>query len=308
MNETVKTANEIIEQRTAEVIATEINTIKEQTQNIMLKASIEIGKRLTEAKGQLEHGEWGTWLVENVNYSTRTAQNLMKIHEEYGDLNTQSVAQLNYSKAVALLGIEAGEREQFLEENNVEEMSKRELEKAIKEKKELEQKLQEKEQESDEKQEEMQESIKELEEQLEAMEKESASHTSAEEREKLEREMHDLQSQLDEEKERAEKLEGELKESSTIPDEIKKELEELRNKTKDTRDEADIKFTVEFNTLVESFNNTLGATENVTNNENKKKYKKAIKKLMDKMSDLLEGDNTPEAPEGQTSIEDFSKV
>lgn len=32
----------------------------------------------------IEHGAWGEWLEKSVDYSQRTAQNLMKIFEEYG--------------------------------------------------------------------------------------------------------------------------------------------------------------------------------------------------------------------------------
>ena len=45
-------------------LATEINTIKQQTQSIMMTASIEIGRRLVEAKAAVGHGGWETWLKE----------------------------------------------------------------------------------------------------------------------------------------------------------------------------------------------------------------------------------------------------
>lgn len=64
--------------RTAANIAIEINTIKKQTQKVMLSASIEIGRRLSEAKSLVPHGSWGDWLERNVHYSERTAQNLIR--------------------------------------------------------------------------------------------------------------------------------------------------------------------------------------------------------------------------------------
>ena len=60
-------------------------------------------RRLVEAKGMVEHGQWGEWLEKSVDYSTRTAQNLMKIFEEYGadqiplfgdNAKTQAIADL----------------------------------------------------------------------------------------------------------------------------------------------------------------------------------------------------------------------
>ena len=63
--------------RTAEVIASEIVSIKETArttlQAIATGAAVEIGKRLKEAKSLVPYGEWGTWLKANVDYSERTA-------------------------------------------------------------------------------------------------------------------------------------------------------------------------------------------------------------------------------------------
>ncbi|WP_419874345.1 DUF3102 domain-containing protein [Candidatus Pristimantibacillus sp. PTI5] len=138
--------------RTTLIIAAEINSIKDQTRQIMLQSSIEIGRRLTEAKLMLPHGEWGGWLEDTVQYSHSTANNLMKIFEEYGwdqltlfgdNAKSQAIGNLSYTQAVALLALSAEEREQFVEENKVEDMSSRELQKMIKEKKELEKKLRE---------------------------------------------------------------------------------------------------------------------------------------------------------------------
>lgn len=136
--------------RTADVIAIEINSIKDQTKKILLANSIEIGRRLVEAKELVPHGEWETWLEKSVDYSKSTAKNLMRIFQEYGsdqislfgDVKSQALGDLNYTQAVALLGIPADEREGFIEENDIENMSTRELQKAVKER---EQALREKE-------------------------------------------------------------------------------------------------------------------------------------------------------------------
>lgn len=130
----------LIINRTPEVIAAEINSIKEQTRKVVLYNSIEIGRKLVEAKELVPHGEWGKWLEEAVDYSKSTANNLMKIFEEYGsaqitllddNLKSQAFGNLNYSQAVLLLGLPSEDREKFVEENKVDEMSTRELKKAI---------------------------------------------------------------------------------------------------------------------------------------------------------------------------------
>lgn len=129
--------------RTPELIAAEINSIKTQTRQIMLNSSIEIGRRLVEAKSLMEHGEWGEWLESSVEYSKSTANNLMRIFDAYGadqmtlllDSNAKNeiFGSLSYTQAVALLGLPEGEREAFITEHDMDSMSTRELQQAIKE-------------------------------------------------------------------------------------------------------------------------------------------------------------------------------
>lgn len=139
------TMNELLAERTPPVIAAEINRIKEETSMIMLAGALEIGRRLKEAKDLLPHGEWGKWLVESVNYSQRTANRLMQLFEEYGDKlftagagdgsNSSAPTNLTYYQAVLLLGIPEDEREQFILEHDVKNMTTRELGQALKERK-----------------------------------------------------------------------------------------------------------------------------------------------------------------------------
>ena len=128
--------------RTADIIAVEINSIKEQTMKVVISNSIEIGRRLCEAKELVEHGQWGKWLEKKVDYSKTTANNLMKIFQEYGsqqlnllgdNVKSKVYEKLTYSQAVELLGVPSEERETFIKENDVENMSTRELKKVIKE-------------------------------------------------------------------------------------------------------------------------------------------------------------------------------
>ncbi|WP_089610077.1 DUF3102 domain-containing protein [Dehalobacterium formicoaceticum] len=136
--------------RNAEQIAAEINGIKKQTRAMLLYNSIEIGRRLWEAKSYVPHGEWGTWLQESVEYSPSTAHNLMRIFEEYGaeqlslfdnNAKSQALGNLSYTQAVALLGIPQEEREEFIKDHDLDSMSTRELQKAIKERDEALKKL-----------------------------------------------------------------------------------------------------------------------------------------------------------------------
>lgn len=90
-------------------LVSEIRMITEQTKQVVLFNSIEIGRRLTEAKAMVKRGTWGTWLKERVDYSQRTANNFMKIYQEYGRNGlaekSQALANLSYTQALALIAV-----------------------------------------------------------------------------------------------------------------------------------------------------------------------------------------------------------
>lgn len=128
--------------KTPDILAAEIRTIKSQTGRMVLNASIEVGRRLTEAKAKLPHGSWGEYLKNEVDYSPSQAQNLMRVFREYGsdqqslfggEAKSQTFGRLTFSQALSLLVIpDEDEREKFVLENDVEHMSVRELNEALK--------------------------------------------------------------------------------------------------------------------------------------------------------------------------------
>lgn len=92
----------------------------------------EIGKRLSQAKNNLEHGQWLPWIEDNLGYSRKTASNLLRVYESYPNGNTSS--HLNFSKVLALTSIkDEEERKEFTENHDVEDMTVRELKAEIKE-------------------------------------------------------------------------------------------------------------------------------------------------------------------------------
>lgn len=139
--------NEIINvpmtsQRDVKTITAEIQTLQAQTQRLVLEYSIEVGRRLTEVKSMIPYGEWGTYLKEELSFSQSTANNLMRIFDEYGDdqigllganAKSQALGKLSYTKALQLLAIPAEERESFAEEHDIEHKSTREIDALIKE-------------------------------------------------------------------------------------------------------------------------------------------------------------------------------
>ena len=116
-----------VEGRTIETITDEILDAKRTGGEAILT----IGRCLIEAKDMLPHGEWLPWLNERVELSERAAQRFMRLAREWS--NPTTLSDLGASKALALLALPMEEREQFMEDHNVIDMSARQLEQAIKE-------------------------------------------------------------------------------------------------------------------------------------------------------------------------------
>ena len=95
------------------------------------EAILTIGRCLIEAKDMLSHGEWRSWLEERVEFSERSAQRFMRLAREWS--NPTALSDLGATKALTLLALPPEEREQFMDEKNVIDMSARLLEQAIKE-------------------------------------------------------------------------------------------------------------------------------------------------------------------------------
>lgn len=250
MDKVVKSNSNQTIARTPDLIAAEINNIKEQTRKMVLYNSIEIGRRLVEAKEIVGHGEWGKWLKESVEYSQRTANNLMRIFEEYGadqitllgdNSKSQAFANLNYSQAIALLELPDQERESFIKENNVEDMSTRELQKVIKEKQELEDKLKE-----------------------------------AEKKAELE---HHAWKTVSKSYDRLEKVN---EKHSKNAEKLKKELEDMKNKEELTNREVEIE---NLRTHIKNINEQLAKAETSGNNEDVEKLQTTLQEAEDKLLD-----------------------
>ena len=132
---------------TPEKLGAEIRTLTIQAERMTLHFAIEIGRRLVSAKEQVPHGGWAEWLKQETKFSQSTAGRFMKLFEEYGEdqtaifgvvENSSTLTNLSISNALALLALPETEREEFAAEVGAESMSARELEQAIREKKEAE--------------------------------------------------------------------------------------------------------------------------------------------------------------------------
>ncbi|WP_322006599.1 DUF3102 domain-containing protein [Clostridium butyricum] len=267
--------NKLSLNRTPELIAAEIVDIKNQTKKMLIYNSIEIGRRLTEAKLVVPHGEWGKWLEEKVDYSKSTANNLMNVFKEYGadqmtlldnNVKSQAFGSLSYTQAVELLKIPEEDREQFVEENNVEEMSTRELKKAIAE---LEQLKKEKD--------ELKTTVKKtldnnlsLQEKMKKLEKESTDVFS-----KLE----ESQNEVLKAREETEELKGKVKELEEKPVEVITGIDEARVKELEEQHQKEIQ---ELNSKISEAQSKLNELESKETEVIKEVDEDKIKELQDK--------------------------
>ena len=102
-----------------------------------LRAAIEIGRLLFEAKAMVEPGNWGKYIEEELPFSHSWANNYMKLYTEFGSDQTslfgdsQAYMNLRPSQALEIIRLPEGQREEFMETHDVESMSSRELKAAI---------------------------------------------------------------------------------------------------------------------------------------------------------------------------------
>lgn len=137
----------VVPERSAEVIAVEINVLKQQTALTVMQAYIKIGGLLCEVKDQIPHGGFGQWLAENVQYSVSTANNMMRIYREWTDyqqldmFNSESFEELfqgmSPTHVLALLPVPRAERAEFIEKTG-KDASVREIQEAVKAREEAE--------------------------------------------------------------------------------------------------------------------------------------------------------------------------
>lgn len=90
---------------------------------------MQLGRVFTEAKKLVPRGEWGSWLRENSGMSERRAQKLMQAYGRFG--NDERMKALDVTKVFDLLLLPQGTEEKFLENNDVEKMTSREIESAV---------------------------------------------------------------------------------------------------------------------------------------------------------------------------------
>lgn len=91
---------------------------------------LEIGKRLNQVKTMIPEGEWVSYLNYKVSFSRQTANKLMRCANEFSHDATSR--HLPLSKMFELLALPAENREEFTQNNNIEELTIKKLREKIK--------------------------------------------------------------------------------------------------------------------------------------------------------------------------------
>lgn len=139
--------NELITPNYQRKIADVTRDIRAKTGEF-LRAAIEIGRLLFEAKAMVEPGNWSKYIEEELPFSHSWANNYMKLYTEFGSDQTslfgdsQAYMNLRPSQALEIIRLPEGEREEFMQTHDVESMSSRQLKAAIDELKETKADLQ----------------------------------------------------------------------------------------------------------------------------------------------------------------------
>lgn len=142
---------ELVRTRTPETLGAEVRNLTAAAKYLTVYYAVEIGRRLTEAKELVAHGEWMDWLQKETELSQSGANRLMRIYAEYGqkmglgitaEANSSMLNNLSVSNALRLLAVPEEERETFAAEVGAEHISARELEAAIRERDEARKALQ----------------------------------------------------------------------------------------------------------------------------------------------------------------------
>lgn len=212
MNVEYEVNKELVD-KTTEELQIEVNGLYHQMEmigNIAMMIAANAGQRLLVIKDRLNHGEFESWCETNLDFSKRKAEMMMSLAKRCEEENslfskTQTFADLSISKVFALLAAPEEVAVEVVENNDISEMTVRELKEEIADLKSQNTEIVE-----------LKSRIKELE-----QEKQEPGANS-DELEKRDKEIEDLKEKLKKEKEK-------LKKSKSDTDaEVKKALEEAR--------------------------------------------------------------------------------
>ena len=125
--------------KSTEELTAEANTLWNQMEaigSIGIMMAAQAGRRLNVIKERLPHGEWESWAQNNLKFSLRKANNMMKLAEKTEDENSffanpQSLADIGITKVWALLSAPEDVAKEVVENPDAAEMTTREFKEEI---------------------------------------------------------------------------------------------------------------------------------------------------------------------------------
>lgn len=110
-----------------------LDTLAEEAQfysQRFIQDTLQLGRVFVEAKALVKHGEWGAWVETNAGCNERTAQQLMQAYTRFG--GNPVFSKIEKSKMFKLLALPVGTEEEFVSQNDLQSMTAREVEAAVK--------------------------------------------------------------------------------------------------------------------------------------------------------------------------------
>ena len=277
--------------KTTEELTAEANTLWNQMEaigSIGIMMAAQAGRRLNVIKERLPHGEWESWAQNNLKFSLRKANNMMKLAEKTEDENSffanpQSLADIGITKVWALLSAPEDVAKEVVENPDAAEMTTREFKEEIRRLKEknaeLKKELEDSSDESQSLQSDLRTQIDQLVAELKIYEETPAKS------EETEKEIADLKTQLEKANTALEKEKEKAKKAkASIEEEKQKAADEA---AKAAKEDAFAKFKEDNKLLIES--NQQAAEE------------------IDRLQRLLENNSQPEIAEFKVHSDQLQK-
>ena len=230
---------------------------------------------------------------ENVDYSVRTAQNLMKVAREYtaengdriaGNVKTQAPAFLGLTQAIELLKVPGDERQEFIDAEVEEGISTRELEKKIKD---LEEKNKELSGEVQTAKKENEEAGKQRAKDLELAKKQL--DEAKRDIDSLSKKIKAYEEQPDVEDEEREKLKDKLAQTADRAERAEKKIKQLEQAATLNKSSESAEIKIRANAIIENFNGMMDALSQIKSNDMDlyQTLKEVPKNLIEKMKELI---------------------
>lgn len=126
---------EELDEKSTEELTAKTNTLYQQMQLIGamgIQVAAQAGQCLTVIKERVGHGNWGDWCKQNLQFSERKAQNMMKLSAEMHGKNSifanpQTFANIEISKVYELLSAPEEVQKAMIENPEAEDMNVREF-------------------------------------------------------------------------------------------------------------------------------------------------------------------------------------